>query len=166
MRAVRTHLGPALALAAVLSLPASSYAQRSARAPSMASIGSSQSRLDTLDKSFQLTKDQKKEIKTLLDEAHKSAAPIRDGLAKTHADIAVAIQGNKGQAGIDAAAKSYADQAAAMASLEMKALADVMKLLTETQRENNAAVSAAFFMMRGALLAKKWDDIPENRVRY
>ena len=79
--------------------------------------------------------------------------------------MAAAIQANKGQSDIDASVKSYAEQATAMTSIEMKALADVMKALDAEQRANNAAVSAAFFMMRGAFLdSKKWDDIPDGRL--
>ena len=128
------------------------------------SVSSQRSRLDTLDVDFKLTKDQKKAVKDILDAAHKSAAPVRDGLIKAHADIAAAIQANK-TADVDAAVQSYAEQSAAMAALEMKALADVMKALTEEQRGNKAAVSEAFFFMRGAFLdSKKWDDIPTGRL--
>jgi hypothetical protein len=130
----------------------------------MPSMSANRSRLDTLDIDFKLTKDQKKTIKGILDEAHKSAAPIRDGLAKTHASIAAAIQANKGQADVDAAVKSYAEQSTAMATVEMKALADVMKALDSDQRANSAAISTAFFLMRGAFLdPKKWDDLPDGR---
>jgi len=122
------------------------------------------SRLDTMEADFTLTKDQKKAIKTLFDDAYKSAAPGREALPKAHAAIGSAIQGKKDQAEIDAAIKSYADQAAAMTSIEVKALADMLKTLTEQQRENNAAVSRAFFLMRGAFNEKKWDDIPEGRL--
>ena len=131
--------------------------------PNMANA--SRSRLDTLDVNFKLTKDQKKTIKGILDDAQKNAAPIREGLTKSHAAIAAAVQGNKGQAEIDAAVKSYAEQATAMATLEMKALADVMKVLDAEQRANNAAVSSAFFLLRGAFLDnKRWDDIPDGRM--
>ena len=123
------------------------------------------SRLDALEQDFTLTKDQKKAIKTLLDGAHKNAAPVRDGLTKTRTAVAAAIQGGKGQAEIDAAVNAYGEQAAAMTTIEVKALADVMKALTPEQRAKNAAVSSAFFMMRGAFLDnKKWDDVPNGKL--
>jgi Spy/CpxP family protein refolding chaperone len=129
------------------------------------SISSQRGRLDTLDVDFQLTKDQKKDVKAVLDEAHKSAAPVREALLASHAAIETAIQEGKGDAEIDAAVKAYADQAAAMTAIEIKALADVMKKLTEEQRANNAAISRAFFMLRGAFLdPKKWDDIPNGKL--
>ena len=155
------RLGAAL-VAVLLCVPAAGLAQRGG--PGRVSLSSTHSRLDTLDLDFKLTKDQKKTVKDILDAAHKSAAPIRDALAKAHTDIAAAIQAGK-NADVDAAVQRYAEQAAAMTALEMKALADVMKTLTDEQRGNNAAVSTAFFMMRGAFLdAKKWDDIPTGQL--
>jgi Spy/CpxP family protein refolding chaperone len=123
------------------------------------------SRLDTLDVGFNLTKDQKKTIKGLLDDAQKNAAPAREGLLRTRAAVAAAIQGSKSPAEIDAAVADYAEQAAVMMAIEMKALAEVMKALTPAQRANNAAISTAFFLMRGAFLdSKKWDDAPDGRA--
>jgi Spy/CpxP family protein refolding chaperone len=117
-----------------------------------------------MEADFTLTKDQKKAIKTLFDDAYKTAEPVRDALAKAHASLGAAIQAKKDQTEIDAAIKSYAEQAAAMTSIEIKALADMLKTLTEQQRSNNAAVSRAFFLMRGAFLEKKWDDIPTGHL--
>jgi Spy/CpxP family protein refolding chaperone len=128
-------------------------------------MSSNRSRLDALEVNFTLTKDQKKAIKAILDDAHKSAAPARDGLVKARADVAAAVQANKGQAEIDAAVKSYAEQSTAMATIETQALADLMKALDPPQRANQGAVSAAFFMLRGAFLdPKKWDDVPDGKL--
>jgi Spy/CpxP family protein refolding chaperone len=121
-------------------------------------------RLELLTNSFALTKDQKKTVKTLLDDAHKAAAPTRDALASSHAAIATAIAANKGQTEIDAAVKQYGQQAAAMASLEMKALAQLLVQLEPEQRTNGAAVRTAFYLMRGIFLDdKKWDAVPDSR---
>ena len=122
------------------------------------------SRLEILANGFNLTKDQKKEVKTLLDDAHKGAAQTREALASSHAAIGAAIAANKSQAEIDAAVKEYAKQAAAMTELEMKALADVLTKLEPDQRTNGAAIRSAFFMMRGIFLDdKKWDAVPDSR---
>jgi Spy/CpxP family protein refolding chaperone len=157
-----------LALAWVVTVSSDAFAQGRGGGGSRGggiAMPATRSRLDTLEVNFKLTKDQKKAIKALLDDAHKSAAPAREGLAKTRAAVAAAIQGNKGQADIDEAVKSYAEQATAMTSIEMKALADLMKALDAEQRANNAAVSTAFFMMRGAFLdPKKWDDVPDGKL--
>jgi len=122
------------------------------------------SRLEILANGFDLTKDQKKTVKTLLDDAHKGAAATREALASSHAAIGAAIAANTGQAEIDAAVKEYAKHAAAMTELEMKALADVLMKLEPEQRTNGAAIRSAFFMMRGVFLDdKKWDAVPDSR---
>ena len=65
------------------------------------------------------------------------------------------------------AAKAYGAQAAALADAEVKALAQMLSMLDATQAKNNAAISGAFFMMRGAFLDdKKWDDIPDSMRGY
>jgi hypothetical protein len=118
-------------------------------------------RMGTLESVFKLTKDQKKRIKTILDEAHTSAAPIRSSLAKTHAAIAVAIQAGQGQAGIDGAVTSYAEQATAMTAMEMTALAQIFQVLDDAQRANPAALRSAFYLMYGIFLDNKnWDEVP------
>ena len=122
------------------------------------------SRFQILSNDFALTKDQKKTVKTLLDDAHKGAAGTRDALLAAHAAIGAAIAANKGQAEIDAAVKEYGRQAAAMSALEMKTLAQLLLQLDPEQRANQSAVRSAFFLMRGIFLdAKKWDAVPDSR---
>jgi len=122
------------------------------------------SRFQILSNDFALTKDQKKTVKTLLDDAHKGAAGTRDALLTAHAAIGAAIAANKGQAEIDAAVKEYGRQAAAMSALEMKTLAEFLLQLDPEQRANQSAVRSAFFLMRGIFLdAKKWDAVPDSR---
>jgi hypothetical protein len=122
------------------------------------------SRFQILSNDFALNKDQKKSVKTLLDDAHKGAAGTRDALLAAHAALGAAIAANKGQAEIDAAAKEYGRQAAAMSALEMKTLAQLLLQLDAEQRGNQSAVRSAFFLMRGIFLdAKKWDAVPDSR---
>jgi hypothetical protein len=121
-------------------------------------------RLETLEADFKLTKDQKKAVKSILDDAHKGAAPTREALTRTRTALAAAIVAGKSQAEIDAAVNAYAEQAAAMTAVEMKALAQVMESLDKDQRANQAGVRSAFFLMRGIFLDnKKWDEIPDAR---
>ena len=148
----------------VMLMPAPAAAPAAQKGGARVSVSSNRARLDTLTINFKLDGDQKKAIKALLDEAYKNAESARVGLTQSHAAIAAAIQGNKGQAEIDAAVTAYASHATAMAANEMKAMAQLMNALTEEQRANNAAISQAFFMLRGAFLEKKWDDIPSGRL--
>ena len=128
------------------------------------SVSTNRARLDTLTVNFKLDGDQKKAVKALFDAAHEAAEPARSGLAESHAAIGAAIQGGQGQPAVDDAVRSYGEHAAAMTAIEMRAMADLMDALTEEQRANSAAISQAFFMLRGAFLERKWDDIPSGRL--
>jgi hypothetical protein len=122
------------------------------------------SRLESLEENFKLNGDQKKAVKAALDDAHKSAAPIRDALLKTHAALGAAVQAGASQADLDAAARAYGEQAAAMARIEMDALAKVLAI-ADPDLKNSQAIQAAFFMARGMFLKNnKWDEIPERNV--
>lgn len=121
-------------------------------------------RLGLIEDSFALKKEQTKQVKTILDEAAKSAAPVRDQLAKSRAAIAAAIHAKKTQADVDAAVNTYGMHAAAMTAIEMKAMARVIQSLDKDQRANTAAVSSLFFLMRAAFLESRWDDAPGTKL--
>ena len=163
MRGRAALVGLLAAVVVVAAFPTRALSQRggSGAAPP---IPLEQTRLNILEAGFRLNKDQKKSVKTMLDDAHKSAAPVREALTRTHAAIGAAIQSGKSQADIDAAVNEYAQEAAAMTALEMKALAQVLQALDPEQRANQQAVRSAFFLMRGIFLDnKRWDDVPDSR---
>jgi Spy/CpxP family protein refolding chaperone len=121
-------------------------------------------RLDILAASLTLTKEQKSAVKAQLDAAHKSAAPVRAQLLATRAAIAAAVQAGKPQADIDAAVAAHAAELTAMAQLEMKALAEVLAMLTPDQQ--NAArtngIRTPFFLFRGIFLDNgRWNSEPD-----
>jgi Spy/CpxP family protein refolding chaperone len=129
--------------------------------------GGQKARMDAMTESFQLEKDQRKQIKAEIDEAFKGAAPIRAELTKAREALVAAVAAGKPQADIDTAANAYGTQAAALADAEMKAFAALIGMLTPEQAKNNAAISRSFFLMRGAFIDdKKWDDIPDNMKGY
>ena len=166
MRSARLIVGGLLAVLSVATLPAAASAQRGGggRGGGGGAPAFQPTRMETLEADFKLTKDQKKAVKTILDDAHKSAAPIREALNRTRGAIAAAIQANKAQAEIDTAINEYGQQAAAMTTLEMKSLAQVLQALAPDQRGNQNALRSAFFLMRGAFLDnKKWDETPDGR---
>ena len=164
-RARSVLIGLVLSVLGAAAFPGVALAQRGGGGRgSGGSAPSDLTRLETLEAGFKLTKDQKSTVKKILDDAHKNAAPVRDALTKARAAITAAIQANKPQADIDAAVGSYAEQAAAMTALEMKALAQVLQAREAGQRANAAGVQSAFFLMRGIFLdSKKWDDVPDGR---
>jgi Spy/CpxP family protein refolding chaperone len=125
---------------------------------------SQRSRLDILEAAFTLDGDQKDAVKTALDEAHKTAAPVRKELASTRGALSAAIMTGKDQAEVDQAVNAYAAQVTAMAGIEMKALAGVLRALRPEQQQNGAAVRTAFFLVRGMFLDdRRWNIIPEPR---
>jgi len=162
MRASRALVGLLAAAVLVAAFPTRAFTQRTGGGAPATPL--EQTRLNILESGFKLNKDQKKAVKTILDEAHKSAAPVREALTRTHAAIGAAIQAGKNQADIDAAVNEYAQQSAAMTALEMKALAQVLQALDPEQRGNQQAVRSAFFLMRGIFIDnKRWDDTPDGR---
>ena len=160
MKALSSRVGlvsAALALALVCS-PGLAWAQRG---------GMQKARMDAMTESFKLDKDQRKQIKTAIDDAFKAATPIRAELTNARLALVAAVAAGKPQADLDAAAKAYGAQSAALADAEMKALAQMIGMLNAEQAKNNAAISGAFFLMKGAFFDdKKWDDIPDNMKGY
>jgi Spy/CpxP family protein refolding chaperone len=137
-----------------------------AGAPRAQRGGGNLPRLDILIDTFSLTRDQERAVEALMDEAGRTAAPIREALPKARAAIVAAIRAGSPQADVDAAVRAYAVQATAMAELEMRTLARLMETLTPEQRANAAAVQAAFFLLRNAFINRNWDEVPNPDRGY
>ena len=120
-------------------------------------------RLGMLTMALALSDQQKKDIKKTLDDDFKAAAPLREALTKTRLALGQAVQTTKTPGELDDATTRYAEQASAMAQAEIKAIAKVLKLLTEDQRANEAAMRWMVSMSRGMLADKKWDTSPDHR---
>jgi hypothetical protein len=159
------HSAVALSAAIIISSGAL-MAQRGGRggAPGMPGGVFPFSRLESLQQNFKLEGDKKKALKDVLDEASRNAAPVREALLTTHAALGAAVQAGASQDAIDAAARAYGEQAAAMARIEMDAIAKVIEI-ADPDLQNPQAIQAAFFMARGMFLKSgKWDEIPEQNV--
>jgi hypothetical protein len=101
----------------------------------------------------------------LIDETAKEAAPLRDQMTKSKAELSAAVAAGK-SAELDALAQSYSMQKAQMAQLEIKAFAGVFKSLSPEQRQrpcasrrgSTVACSAQVFgMFSGIFMKKNWD---------
>lgn len=120
-------------------------------------------RLDILAASLGLTKDQKNSVKTRLDAAHKNAAPNRARLLSTRAAIVAAVQAGKPQPEIDAAVAAHAAEITAMTQLEVKALAEVLGMLTPDQQAaaRTNGIRTPFFLFRAIFLDdRRWNVEP------
>jgi hypothetical protein len=114
-------------------------------------------RLEQITDALQLSKEQKKDVKSLMDEANKEAAPLRDQLVKSRAHIAAAIQTGK-QEDLDAALKSHSELDTQMAAIEMKAFAGLYKSFDADQKQKSRIV---FQMMPGIFTHKNWTDVEQ-----
>jgi hypothetical protein len=129
------------------------------------SFSTTPSRFGILNAAFTFDKEQEKQVKATLDEAQTAAAPTRQALKTTRDALAAAIIGKASGPYLEQAVRAYASPVAAMASLEMKALADVLRPLPPAQRGNQTAVQTAFFLMRGMFLdEKKWYKVTDGRA--
>jgi hypothetical protein len=127
--------------------------------------GGQKARMDALTQAFTLDKDQRKTIKAAIDAGYAGTASARADLAKARAAVVAAVASGK-QPDIDAATTAYGTAAAAIASAEMKTLADALGMLNDEQKKNQAAMSTAASLMRNAFSVKKWDDIPDMMEGY
>jgi Spy/CpxP family protein refolding chaperone len=110
--------------------------------------------LEQMTDLLKLSKEQKKDVRTLMDDAQKEAAPLKEQLAKSRAQIAAGVESGK-QDEIDQAIKSHSEIEAQMTAVEMKAFAGIYKLLDADQRNKTRPV---FVMMPGIFKTKNWVD--------
>ena len=114
------------------------------------------SRLDMIENMFKLNRDQKKDVKTAMDEGQKEAAAMREQIAKSELEIGEAVSSGNGQADIDKAVSGFAALEAQMANIEMKTFAKIYHTLDKEQQSRAAQL---FFMMQGVFKSKNWNDV-------
>ena len=118
-------------------------------------MNSTPDKLGVLTDAFKLTKDQKKLVKTVLDEGQKEAGPLREEAAKSRQAIGEAVSAGKSQEEIDKLVKSHAGIETQMAGIEMKAFARIFK---ELDKEQQPRAQILFQMMNGIFKNKNWND--------
>ena len=116
------------------------------------------SKFDTISNALNLNKEQKKAVKTMLDDAAKEATPVRDQLSKARIAIADAIQAKKTDDEISQGINAYAALATQMSTLEINIFAKIYAGLDETQKANRNAVGTLFSMMRNLFATKNWNE--------
>ena len=118
-------------------------------------MGSAPDKLTILADNLKLNKDQKKLVKTVLDEGQKEAATLRDEATKSRQAIGEAISAGKSQGEIDQMVKSHAAIESQMAGIEMKAFA---KIYQELDKDQQSKAQVLFQMMNGIFRGKNWND--------
>jgi Spy/CpxP family protein refolding chaperone len=118
----------------------------------------SASRMDQFTTILKLDKDEKKQVKTIMDDAQKEATPVRDQMEKGRLAIAQAVAGGK-QEEIEAAVKAYAAAETQMAGLEMNAFGKIFQALDKEQQAKSPQVYAMF---PGIFKNKNWNESPSE----
>src|ERR1700722_2199843 len=113
----------------------------------------STNRMDQLSQNLKLDKDEKKAVKTIMDDAQKEATPVKDQMEKGRLTIAQAVAGGK-QEEIDAAVKGYAATETQMAGIEINAFAKIYNALDKEQQQKSPQI---YQMMPGIFKGKNWN---------
>lgn len=112
-------------------------------------------KLERIEAMLKLNKEQKKQVKSVFDEAQKQAAPLRDQMIKSRMAIVGVIQSGKTGDELRQAVNGFAALESQMASIEMNAFAKVYKTIDLDQRK---AASGVFAMMPGLFHNKNWTE--------
>jgi len=114
-------------------------------------------RFERISEILRLSKDEKKQVKSILDDAQAEAAPLRDELVKSHEQIAKAVEAGKSQDDINPLVNSHAALEARMAVIEMKAFTRIYQALNEEQKAEQKSMSQLFMMMPHLFQRKNWN---------
>ncbi|MEO8597749.1 MAG: hypothetical protein ABI759_30795 [Candidatus Solibacter sp.] len=124
--------------------------------PSGSFGGGAASKLDRLAETLKLDKDQKKDIKTAMDDAQKEALPVKEQLSKSRLAVAEAVAANKPKEDLDKACLAVGELETQMNTIELKTFAKMAGLLQDDQKKQNG-VTLLFLMTKDAFLGKNWN---------
>ncbi|MGA2041629.1 MAG: hypothetical protein ABSH42_20300 [Bryobacteraceae bacterium] len=114
-----------------------------------------QTRMDRITTMLALDSEQRKQVKSILDDGQKDAAPVRDQLVTAQSGIAEAVQAGKSQDEVGKTIDAYAALDAQMTTIELRSLAKISQAL---RQEQQAKLGGLFWMMRGIFKNKNWND--------
>ena len=142
-------------LAATLASAQRGGGGRGASSSPLSPMGGQANKLAMLTDTLKLNKDQKKLVKTVLDESQKDATPLRDEAIKNRQAIGEAVSAGKSQDEIDQLVKSHAAIESQMAGVEMKAFA---RIYQELDKDQQPKAQVLFQMMSGIFKNKNWNE--------
>ena len=116
----------------------------------------STNRLDMWSEMLKLSKDQRKQCKTVMDEAQKEANPVKEQMLQARMALAEAVSTGKGQDEVGRAAAAVAASEARMHQIEIGAF---VKIYQSLEKEQQVKVRPVFAMMNGIFKAKNWIDV-------
>jgi hypothetical protein len=142
-------------LAATLASAQRGGGGRGASTGPLSPMGGQADKLTILTDALKLNKDQKKMVKTVLDEGQKDATPLRDEAIKGRQAIGEAVAAGKSQAEIDQLVKSQAAIDSQMTEIEMRAFVKIYRGLDKDQQPG---AQVLFQMMTGIFKNKNWNE--------
>jgi hypothetical protein len=112
------------------------------------------SRFDQMAQTLKLNKDQKKTLRSTMDEAQKEASPIREQMLKNQLAIGDAVRGGKGAEELGSLVGAEAALETRMAAVELKAFA---KIYNSLDKDQQGLTRPVFGMMRGIFDGRNWN---------
>jgi hypothetical protein len=113
--------------------------------------------LDKIADACKLNKDQKKQFKTVLDAASKSAETLRLQIPQNTELIGTAVVSGKSADEIKKLIEDNGRMRAQISEMEYKTFSELYKLLDDSQRTGTGAQSL-LNLTSGILMKKKWND--------
>jgi Spy/CpxP family protein refolding chaperone len=110
-------------------------------------------KLDRITDMLKLSKDQRKDLKQIFDDAQKEAMPVHEQINKARVAVGEAVVAGK-QEEVAKAVDAEASLEAQMTVLELKAFS---KFATTLEPDQQQRAGALFQMMRGMFSAKNWN---------
>jgi hypothetical protein len=111
--------------------------------------------LDRIATSFAFNGDQKKEVKTAIDEIAKQAAPVREQILKGREQLMAAVTAGANQDALKKLVDAQADLMAKMTHLEMQVFGKVALKAAAEQRR--AGAGTLFTITPGMFMKKNWN---------
>jgi Spy/CpxP family protein refolding chaperone len=115
-------------------------------------------RFDDISSALNLTKDQKKAVRTILDDGAKEAAPLRDQISKSRVAVGEAITAKKSEDELKQVAKTSSDLAVQLSQLEIKTFAKIFASLDDTQKKDMRGLGRALSLMNDIYHNKNWTE--------
>jgi len=115
-------------------------------------------KLDRIATTLNLNKDQKKTLKTILDEGAKEAAPLRDQISKSRIVVGEAITAKKNEDELKQVAKASSDLSVQLTQLELNTFNKIFGLLDDTQKKDQQALGRTFVLMTDIFHGKNWNE--------
>ena len=119
-------------------------------------MAGARSRMDIWSETLRLNRDQRKTLKSAMDEGQKEAAPVKEQILKARTVLADATAAGKGREEIEKAAAAVAAAEWRMQQIELGAFVKIYQWL---DKEQLPKVRTVFAMMGGIFMGKSWNEL-------